>query len=508
MRLFVRVEGLSPFSLILQDNLLAEHYEEIAVKYFRENWHTTRQAPELMLIRRIIFKNNDQLLDFKRKKRNIKAPSLTPSKPADPSQRVYATTGQAEMIRQEMVVTNPPVPSLGVHSETELLIKSISLNRLVMKMTDPTVSPFLENVFWVTYRSFSSSGEVLEKIIERYDVPPLARIGEHERSPTDAAYYNELRLRVRMRIFQLLENWVERFYFDFAEDNVHRRLSQFVHEKIDADGMPSKVLVLMKICDRTALANRKPVILPGIVSRSLATSAVLAQYPPREIANQLTLLTLFVHNQLFPSELLGRQWDGPSAVNVPNFILYRDVINKVSNWVSYTIVSEKDQKVRTHNMAGLLDLCDELHKMNNWDMLVAVYGGISDPSVARLTTTAAMLPEHAMQLLPKFEELLSLKGTSKVLKSAMASSQRPRFPSIVVHLRDLLYLEETPAKTESGMINFLRCIHQYNLVSFLLDGQHQKLEYVPNLELMGVFSKWKIVDDRALANLSQDAQAR
>jgi hypothetical protein len=45
-----------------------------------------------------------------------------------------------------------------------------------------------------------------------------------------------------------------------------------------------------------------------------------------------------------------------------------------------------------------------------------------------------------------------------VLKSAMANSARPRFMNIVVHLRDLLHLEDTPVEAD-GMVNFLRCMH-------------------------------------------------
>lgn len=503
MRLFCRIEGLTPFCLILPDNLLDKHYEENAKQYFAEQWSSPKRVPQLILIRRVHLRNGDKLFDFKRRSSTIRSIE----EQADTGPNVYSNTANPDQIRQEMVVTNPSVPSLGIHCETELLVKSISLERLIMKLSDPLCTPFLENVFWDTYRSFTSPATVLAKLIERYEVPPIAAIGDRDRSPTDVNYYNELVIKIRTRIFQLLEHWVERYYFDFADDALYHTLTRFVQEKIDANGMPAKILMLMKVGDRTALANRKPTVLPGIVSRVLSGSTILAQYSAKEIANQLTLLTIFVHNKIFPSELFGRRWAGSQVVNVPNFVSYRDLVDKVSNWVSYTIVSERDPKVRVHNLAAVLDVCDELHKSNNWDMLVAVYGGISDPVVARLTHTAVQLPEHSMRLLPMFEELLSLKGTSKVLKNAMANSQRPRFPSIVVYLRDLSYLEETPIKTADDMINFLRCIHQYNLAKFLLDGKHQQLDVIGNLELQGAFSKWKIVDENMLQRMSLSLQA-
>lgn len=504
MRLFVRVEGHSPFSLILADNLLPEHYEEIAVKYFRENWHS-RQAPDLILIRRMVFKNNDQLFDFKKKKRSVKPPVLHDRDGMSRS-NIYAHAKNPDMLKQELLTTNPQL-ALGAYCETELIIKAATLGRLVMKMTDPVSSRFIEHVFLDTYRSVATPHEFLDALIDRYDVPQIASVGAPQRSPLDKEYYDDVVLGVRQRVFQVLEAWVDKYYFDFAEDAVYHRLHKFVRDKVDTDGAPSVVLAKMKVNDRTALAQRKPKLLPGVLNKSLTPSTVIASFPPKDIANQLTLLTLHVHNQVRPPELLGRQWEGAAAANVPNFIAYRDFINKVSNWVSYAILSEQSESARVNNMAQLLLLCDELLRMNNWDMLVAVYGGITDPSVARLTLTANNLPREAQQLLPKFEELLSLKGTTKMIKHAMASSPRPRFPSIVIHLRDLIHLDQVP-KEADGMVNFVRCIQQYNLVNFLLDGRFQRLEYVPNLELMGVFSFWPVVDDKVLEALSRERQAR
>jgi hypothetical protein len=506
MRLFVRVEGHTPFSLILQDNLLPEHLEEIAVKYFRENWHSTRQAPELVLIRRVKFKNNDRMFDFRKKKRTMRAPLGLINERTTPLASVYQNTHQPELIKQELIATNPQ-GALGAYCETELLIKGASIGRLIMKMTDPLGSAFIRDVFLMTYRSFATVSDVLERLIDRYDVPQLTRLGHSQRSPPDRAYYDDVALAVRLKVFDVLEEWVDKYYFDFADDVVHAKLHRFAREKIDMDGAPSKILTLMRVRDRSALSTRRLPPLPGVLNKGLLPSTIIAQYTARDIANQLTLLTLHVHNAIHASELLGKQWDGPAAANVPNFIQYRDFINRVSNWVTYTIVSEQNEAARINNMAQLIKLCDELLRMYNWDMLVAVYGGITDPNVTRLTQTGAALPQDARALLPKFEELLSLKGTTKVIKHAMASSPRPRFPSLVIHLRDLVHLDQLPAESE-GLVNFMRCIQQYNLVKFLLDGQHQRLEYVAIPELMGEFSYWRIVDDRILEALSRERQAR
>ena len=507
MRLFVRVEGHTPFCLILADNLLPEHLEEIAVKYFRENWHSTRQAPDLVLIRRVKFKNNDRMFDFRKKKRVVKAPMIMGSERGmQASASVYQNTHQPELLKQEHIATNTP-GSLGAYSSSELIIKGATLGRLVMKITDPVAVAFERDVLLMTYRSFATASDLLDRLIDRYDVPQIARLGHAQRSPPDRAYYDDVVVAVRAKVFEVLEVWVERYYFDFADDQVHAKLHRFTREKVDSDGAPSKILTLMWHQDRSSLSSRRLPSLPGVLNKSFLPSTIIGQFTARDIANQLTLLTLHVHNSINAPELLGKQWEGPSAANVPNFIQYRDFINKVSNWVTYAIVSEQGEGARVNNMAQLIKLCEELLRINNFDMLVAVYGGITDNAVARLTQTYAALPQEARSAFPKFEELLSNKGTTKMIKHAMASAPRPRFPSLVIHLRDLVHLDQLPAETD-GLVNFMRCVQQYNLVKFLLDGQHQRLEYVPIPELMGEFSYWKIVDDRVLLTLSHERQAR
>ena len=512
MRLFVRVEGQSPFALILQDNLLPEHYIEIAQQYYKENWRLARAQPELVLVRRLVFQNRDQLLDFKKK---APAKAITPAaaavavEPKRPVSRLYDSTYQPERILQEMTVTNPAVASMVAYCESELVIKSSTLDRLVLKITDPASPPFVEEVFWDTYRAFTKPAEVLDKLVERYEVPELVRIAEAERSPLDVQYYAELRLRARLKVVQCLEHWIEKYYFDFSEDPVYHTLRRWVKEKIDYDGIPTRLVKLMKDGDRSALKMRRPRPVPGlqVLQRELPPpTALLTKYHPREIATQLTLLTQYIHNGIYPCELLGKQWEGPEAANAPNFVAYRDFINKVSNWVTFTVVSERDQAIRANNIGVLLVLCDELLKLNNFDMLVAVHGGLTDPPVARLSQTHAALANEVLPLAAKFEELLNTRGSSKTLKAAMAASPRPHFPSIVVHLRELIHLEEQPAVID-GMVNFTRCIHQHNLVRYLLDGKNARLDdYAPNPEIQGTFMIWRPVDDEHLAKCSLECQ--
>lgn len=522
MRLFVRIEGVTPFSLVLQDNLLPEHYVEIATQYYRER--QSRSAPDLILIRRMLFSNKDILLDFRRKKNQQKRQVLAPSKAVavsggalSPGQvattfagvevvNVYDSTKQADRIRQELVVTDA-IPN-SLHCETELMYMYVSFHRLCLLLLDPTVSPFLESVFLDTYRQFASPRDVLERCIERYDVPPIASIGEPQRSPLDVDYYRELQMKIRLRVFEFLEHWVEQCFFDFSDDATFQRLRKWASQKVDTDGAPPRLLQLMREGDRTALRSRKPPMMPGVPKRGMTPTSLLAEYSPAEIASQLTLLVMHVHTKIQPVELVGRKWAGPEAADVPNFVAYRDFFSRVSNWAAYAVVAERDAQRRVQNLAALLVLCEELIRLNNWDMVVAVYGGMTEPPVARLKETWSSLPPDVQPLAAKLDELLSTKGSWRNLKEAIRNSAKPHFPCIAAFFRELAVVEEQPIEKD-GMVHVYRCIQQHQLIRFLLEGRHANVDmWLPSPEIQGAFSFWRLVDERVLMDWSMEVEPR
>jgi len=69
MRLFVKIEGLSPFVLRLHKNLKIHHYIEITEQYYGELYGG--RTPGNIYINRVIhFANGDKLMEFKRQESN------------------------------------------------------------------------------------------------------------------------------------------------------------------------------------------------------------------------------------------------------------------------------------------------------------------------------------------------------------------------------------------------------------------------------------------------------
>eukprot|EP01063_Lacrimia_lanifica_P015970 TRINITY_DN22608_c0_g1_i1.p1 TRINITY_DN22608_c0_g1~~TRINITY_DN22608_c0_g1_i1.p1 ORF type:complete len:573 (+),score=280.55 TRINITY_DN22608_c0_g1_i1:62-1720(+) len=517
MRLFVRVKGSSPFVLLCDDNLLLDHYKEIAVKYFTERWTGVRTCPELVLVRCLVFKNKDRLLDFKRRVRSQVLDLRQLNKntyDTDEVGDVYRESFSGDQIKQSMVVTDPSTQPLVENCETELIIKSISLDRLIVKMTDPNTAQYVTEVVWDTFREFARPSLMLEKLLERYEVPPLNQVGEPQRSPIDAAMYNVMRYKIQMRVVALLERWVETAYFDFT-DEMYRTLSRWVRTRIDRDGIPPRLLYLM----RQREAFRKPLSAHVVPPPPALTRAefdplllkeplrLLAEYSVEEIAQQLTLLTLHIHSHLLPCEFMGCKWLPGNGLGhkAPNFRAYRDLINKVANWTEFAVVSCEDQENRENIVKKLYLVCQQLRTMTNWDMLVAVHGGLTSLASQSLRQTHYSVENSEIgPLVEELNAILAYQGRTKILYELMV--QKPEtpqavFPSIVVYLRQLELMEEHPTEVD-GQVNFIRMALEHNLIKHMLQSKHAKLPYSPIPKLQAVFTLYKVKDQQDLITLA------
>ncbi|KEG09240.1 guanine nucleotide releasing protein [Trypanosoma grayi] len=535
-RLYVRMEGLCPFALLLDDDASADVLERAARHYACERYGLKADAEHVM-VRRILFTGGDQLIDFAlvRKKR---LPEDLPDaeSTATPARNVgrnfafvdvlpaYHNSDSPDAVRESY--RTGATSALDDHEVTAksrgakeawdaaallpspLYFSFVAFNRLVLMMTDPRglQRELLTRVVLLTYRQFVSADELLERLIERYEVPPLVKLGEADRSPLEHHAYVELCREIQCTVFSVLELWVKSYYEDFSNDALHLRLHVWAKDKIDRCGAPTALLRLMAKGDRRALHARTPKILPGIPRKGGTPTALLIQHTPNAIAAQLTILTSHVHRHLTGPELIGQRWKTEEVSFIPNFIQYRDFFFRVNNWASYAVVSERDLERRTRNLTALMSVCDELIKLRNWDMLVAVYGGLRDPAVVRLSLTWAALSGDDVALFAQLQKLLDSDTGYKTLKNAMQNGERPQFPCIAVFFQELRDLEEGRCSQE-GRVNFGRCLQQYRLLQFVLLGSGAQVDQlVPDSDLMGAFSFWRPVDASVLMDLSNEVE--
>ncbi|KAF0974622.1 hypothetical protein FDP41_006096 [Naegleria fowleri] len=187
-----------------------------------------------------------------------------------------------------------PMPKLYPYN----VPKYVSLNRLILLMTDEKRSePFLSSVFWWCYRGFVKPKIILQKLIERFDVPmlssqsttpetimpsspssaflplaisssslasmspstatantpsPFTQIMGEQVSPDEMHYNIDVRSNIQLSVAKLLLDWVEKYYFDF-DDKMVRQLTNFCTSRMMesvASFIAKKILNAMKTSSR------------------------------------------------------------------------------------------------------------------------------------------------------------------------------------------------------------------------------------------------------------------
>ncbi|RNF10036.1 guanine nucleotide releasing protein [Trypanosoma rangeli] len=532
IRLYVRMEGLIPFALLLDDELTPEALEHAARHYVRDRYGPKADADH-RLVRRINFAGSDVLMDFAHTvKPHSPVRPRVDKKLTEPSSDgvgngiafvkvlpAYHDSNSPEAIRASCIILRAPIlndgaaAGMGGGGAAALIPSStymafIGFHRLVLMMTDPRnpQRDLYTRVALLTYRQFVTPDELLGRLIERHDVPAITRPGAGVRSALEQHCYQELRREIQSAVFSVLELWVKSYYEDFSSDALHSRLLTFARAKADQAAAPAALLRLMADGDRTALCYRAPAMLLGVPQQGETPTSVLLHYSPREIATQLTILTSYLHRQLTGPELLGQRWETGEASLIPNFIQYRDFISRFTNWVSCAVVAERDLTRRRENVASLLLLCDELIKLRNWDILVAAYKGMQAPAVERMRHTWASLPKNAVELSSRLKKLLDYDAGHKTLRETMRKRSQLLFPCIPIFFQELRELEETK-RIQEGLVNFGCCLQQYLLLQTLLQGKEVAVDHlVPNKSLMAAFFFWRPVETSLLMQLSNESE--
>lgn len=204
--------------------------------------------------------------------------------------------------------------------------KVISLNRLILLLSDPGADDFLLTVFWYTYRSFTNPKVILQKMIERFDVPPLACIPEErtndQHTRMHEMYYNmEIKSRVQMKVGRILVQWVTDYFFDFDDDMV-TELTQFCTTRLKPNGylgLNKRLLTLIQCNNRTPLWKVPAVPIEDIVSVEIEktskfgtisdTEFSILDMSDQDIADTITFIDHHLYSQIKFSEMLDQSWN-------------------------------------------------------------------------------------------------------------------------------------------------------------------------------------------------------
>ncbi|CAF0878516.1 unnamed protein product [Didymodactylos carnosus] len=163
--------------------------------------------------------------------------------------------------------------------------------------------------------------------------------------------------------------------------------------------------------------------------------------------------------------------------------------NGLSTWIMCMVLSKTTAKQRAEIIHKFLDVAKYLKELQNFNTFMAVIGGISHSSVARLSKTMACLSQEDHKMLSEMTELLSSNCNYAQYRKALSECEGFKIPIIGVHLKDIISLHVALAdKLENDLINF-RKIAQLSLIfKTLTDLQTISPPVAPNHDLINLLT--------------------
>eukprot|EP01113_Clastostelium_recurvatum_P035629 TRINITY_DN4990_c1_g1_i3.p1 TRINITY_DN4990_c1_g1~~TRINITY_DN4990_c1_g1_i3.p1 ORF type:complete len:716 (-),score=200.35 TRINITY_DN4990_c1_g1_i3:36-2183(-) len=401
-----------------------------------------------------------------------------------------------------------PDSSSSDKKKVTILVKGGTLEKLVDRITWPKEpDPKLQSAFLLTYRSFTTPLELLERLIARYNIEPSPDMpGE------DFMKFNKRKKIIQFRVCNILKQWLDKHFYDFqkrkevegkqpefeldAESPLVLQMGKFIDGQIRVDiesqgNQLKKLLYNPRVQHQISWSSDPP---PPITPKT----PQFTDFDPVEVARQLTIIEQYLYRDIESNkECIGQAWNKADKDELaPHIVAMVKRFNLVSTWVATEIVRTEKLKLRYKVLCKFITIAMECRKLGNFNAVMEILAGLQNAAIYRLKHTwdkvNAKQPyaEQYQSLL----DLMSNKGNFKDYRAALMSCQPPCIPYLGVFLTDLTFIEDGMKNTlndRSDLINFdkrrkvsvvIGHIQQYQQPPYNLSKEGTIYNYLLNIE--------------------------
>lgn len=385
------------------------------------------------------------------------------------------------------------------------MVRAGSLNKLVEKLTDDTLlfdATYIPT-FLMTYQSFATPAQLLQKLCERFDVPARVPAGDAH--------------NIQMRVCKVMKKWMETYPADFDDEHLRVRMRAFIDAAAQqtspfvalVDGAFRRMLAAARTRPVRAAPPREPVLPPDFLAHAWDAASLL-DLSEDELARQLTVLDAHTFAQIRPCELLDCAWSKPRLRHrAPHVLAMIRSFNAVSGWVVAAVVRPPTVRERAAVMAKFVRIAQHLADMHNYNALTSILSGLNSSAVSRLRFTAAEMPPALQRLRTTLEAVMSSDNNFHAYRSLLLSidDNTPTIPYLGVCLTDLTFCEENSDYIH-GLINFAKRSLVYQIINEVLKRQHAHYSLQPVHQILQVFHNLPPIDEQKAYALSLKHEPR
>lgn len=345
-------------------------------------------------------------------------------------------------------------------------IKGGTKDALIEHLTNhKTIDAFFNIVMLTTFRSMFTTAEFMRYLFRRFDISPPEGLSYEEYN----VWVEKKQKPIRARVINIIKSWLTDYWNDcYYEDSLDsfeelknivnlailedfsgaHELKPIVEERI------STIEVKLQHSDHNSINSPPPQVAKSPTPKSSnfrIRKHRLLEFDPFTFAQQLTLNEHILYSAIDQFECLDRIWHKKHAnfggsANISKFITSS---NRLTDFVSYSIVKEADGKKRAAVLQFFIQVSEQCYNLKNFSSMTAIVSALYSSPIFRLKKTFERLPKHVLNSLDKLNTLMdSTKNFFRYRELLKTVHDVPCVPFFGVYLSDLTF-------TASGNPDFL-----------------------------------------------------
>jgi son of sevenless-like protein len=365
-------------------------------------------------------------------------------------------------------------------------VKAGTLKSLIQILTaHDGGDPQYMSTFLLTYRSFTTTPQLLEFLSQRFNLEPPSNL-----KPIQVEEWTEKKLTpIRMRVVIILKTWLETYYMDHEDCGLLEWLREFALFVIK-EALPFATDQLIKLIDKR-IESADPELrrmVPNL-SADLPSSYIPKAYDgvldinPTEIARQFTLMEFQMFSQIKPVECLNKAWSSQNKnsekIFCPNIRGMIEHFNQLTSWVAFTILSESDISHRASVYKHYILIAERCYELNNFNALTAILAGLNSAPIHRLKRTLESLSHKSIETMSRLKRVMESGKNFSLYREHLHKANPPCVPFLGMYLTDLTFIEDgnSDILPDTNLINFskrsktaavIREIQQFQNVNYQL----------------------------------------
>ncbi|KAF2191580.1 cell division control protein [Zopfia rhizophila CBS 207.26] len=387
------------------------------------------------------------------------------------------------------------------HKLTPPQLRGGTLTGLVEQLTrHDRLDPAFDNIFLLTYKTFTTASELFEMLVKRWSIQPPYRLAKEDYR----TWVDRKKKPIRFRVVNILKSWLDNYWIEGNDDDTRiliQRVYNFVKGRVATTSTPgaAPLMILVEQRSRGSDMPTKRLTLtlntqmPQPILPKRMKKLKFLNIDPTELARQLTIIESRLYGKIGPTECLNKAWqkklapgEPDPAANVKALILY---LNQLTNWVAQMILTQQDVKRRVIVIKHFVNVADKCRLLNNFSTPNMIMSALETAPIYRLNRTWSAVNAQSMATLENMRKVIGNRKGFAVYRDTLRKANPPCIPFFGVYLANLTYIEDGIPSfiKKTNLVNFakraktaevIRDIQQYQNVPYLLQPVPELQDYI------------------------------